>query len=110
MFFGEIASTKNDFPSRMSKSQSLSLPLYDGRNVAQIMKEHVFNMKDPIIVGMEVMEGNLRVGTPLCIPAKDGLEIGRVTSIEQVRWRKSRLAMLSKYSSIGKVVRDGWHD
>lgn len=48
------------------------------------MKEHVFNMKDPIIVGMEVLEGNLRVGTPLCIPALGGMEIGRVTSIEQV--------------------------
>lgn len=53
--------------------------------MSQIMKEHVFNMKDPIIVGMEVIEGNLRVGTPLCIPAMGGLEIGRVTSIEQVR-------------------------
>lgn len=50
----------------------------------QIMKEHVFNMKDPIIVGMEVIEGNLRVGTPLCIPALGGMEIGRVVSIEQV--------------------------
>lgn len=49
------------------------------------MKEHVFNMKDPIIVGMEVVEGNLRVGTPLCIPALGGMEIGRVTSIEQVK-------------------------
>lgn len=49
------------------------------------MKEHVFNMKDPIIVGMEVIEGTLRVGTPLCIPAMGGMEIGRVTSIEQVR-------------------------
>lgn len=48
------------------------------------MKEHVFNMKDPIIVGMEVIEGTLRVGTPLCIPAMGGMEIGRVTSIEQV--------------------------
>lgn len=42
-------------------------------------------MKDPIIVGMEVVEGTLKVGTPLCIPAKEGLEIGRVVSIEQVR-------------------------
>ena len=30
------------------------------------------------------IEGNLRVGTPLCIPAMGGMEIGRVTSIEQV--------------------------
>ncbi|CBN80114.1 EIF5B, eukaryotic translation initiation factor 5B [Ectocarpus siliculosus] len=51
--------------------------------IVKIMKEHVFNMKDPIIVGMEVIEGNLRVGTPLCIPAMGGMEIGRVTSIEQ---------------------------
>ncbi|CAN0278947.1 unnamed protein product, partial [Hapterophycus canaliculatus] len=51
--------------------------------IVKIMKEHVFNMKDPIIVGMEVLEGNLRVGTPLCIPALGGMEIGRVTSIEQ---------------------------
>lgn len=48
------------------------------------MKEHIFNMKDPIIVGMEVIEGTLRIGTPLCIPAMGGMEIGRVTSIEQV--------------------------
>lgn len=41
-------------------------------------------MRDPIIVGMEVVEGTLRVGTPLCIPAKGGMEIGRVSSIEQV--------------------------
>ena len=54
------------------------------------MKEHVFNMKDPIIVGMEVLEGNLRVGTPLCIPAMGGMEIGRVASIEQVRCRYGR--------------------
>ncbi|CAM9592426.1 unnamed protein product [Discosporangium mesarthrocarpum] len=47
------------------------------------MPQHVFNMKDPIIVGMEVIEGTLRVGTPLCIPALEGLGIGRVTSIEQ---------------------------
>eukprot|EP00904_Undaria_pinnatifida_P007877 jgi/Undpi1/4219/HiC_scaffold_16.g07585.m1 len=51
--------------------------------IAKIMKEHVFNMKDPIIVGMEVIEGTLRVGTPLCIPALGGMEIGRVTSIQQ---------------------------
>lgn len=56
------------------------------------MKEHVFNMKDPIIVGMEVIEGTLRVGTPLCIPALGGMEIGRVTSLEQVStpWPQER--------------------
>ena len=31
---------------------------------------------------MEVVEGILKIGTPLCVPALDGLHIGKVTSIE----------------------------
>lgn len=70
----------------------------------QIMKEHVFNMKDPIIVGMEVLEGNLRVGTPLCIPAMGGMEIGRVASIEQVCRQHTRV---SSHSNVVDVVSGG---
>jgi translation initiation factor 5B len=46
------------------------------------LPQHVFNQKDPIIVGVEVVEGILKVGTPLCVPAIGGLHIGKVTSIE----------------------------
>lgn len=42
----------------------------------------MFNQKDPIIVGVEIVEGILKVGTPLCIPALGGLHVGKVTSIE----------------------------
>ncbi len=49
--------------------------------VCTILKDHIFNRKDPIILGMEVKEGSLRVGTPLCIPSLE-LDIGVVTSIE----------------------------
>ena len=42
----------------------------------------MFNQKDPIIVGVEIVDGILKVGTPLCIPALGGLHIGKVTSIE----------------------------
>lgn len=38
----------------------------------QILKNAIFNQKDPIIVGVEVVEGILKVGTPLCIP-KNGV-------------------------------------
>eukprot|EP01051_Picozoa_sp_SAG22_P009450 SAG22_NODE_790_length_7216_cov_5.198820_6_plen_109_part_00 len=38
----------------------------------------VFNRKDPIIFGVEVTAGQLRVGTPICIPSRDFLELGRV--------------------------------
>ena len=51
-------------------------------SICRILPQHVFNQKDPIIVGMEVVEGILKVGTPLCIPSLGGLHVGKVTSIE----------------------------
>lgn len=52
-------------------------------SICKILPQHVFNTKDPIIVGVEVVEGILKVGTPLCVPAIGGLHVGVVTSIEQ---------------------------
>mmetsp|Transcript_8650 Transcript_8650/g.18923 ORF Transcript_8650/g.18923 Transcript_8650/m.18923 type:complete len:1024 (-) Transcript_8650:51-3122(-) len=51
-------------------------------SIIKILPQHVFNTKDPIIVGVEVVEGILKVGTPLCVPALGGLHVGIVTSIE----------------------------
>jgi len=51
-------------------------------SIVKILPQHIFNQKDPIIVGMEVVEGILKVGTPLCVPALQGLHVGIVTSIE----------------------------
>lgn len=48
----------------------------------RILPNHVFNAKDPIICGVEVVDGILKVGTPLCIPANGFLKVGKVTSIE----------------------------
>lgn len=45
----------------------------------------MFNKKSPIIVGVEILEGVLKIGTPLCIPSLDFLDIGIVTSIENNR-------------------------
>eukprot|EP01017_Pseudomicrothorax_dubius_P049556 TRINITY_DN922_c0_g1_i4.p1 TRINITY_DN922_c0_g1~~TRINITY_DN922_c0_g1_i4.p1 ORF type:complete len:222 (-),score=72.06 TRINITY_DN922_c0_g1_i4:52-717(-) len=42
-----------------------------------------FNKKDPIIMGVDVIEGVLKIGTPLCVPEKDRLRIGVVESIER---------------------------
>jgi translation initiation factor 5B len=42
----------------------------------------VFNKKDPIILGVDVVEGVLRVGTPVCVPSKDQIKVGVVESIE----------------------------
>jgi len=51
-------------------------------SICKILPQHVFNTKDPIILGVEVVEGILKVGTPLCVPSLEGLHVGNVTSIE----------------------------
>ncbi|KAJ5808044.1 hypothetical protein N7474_009313 [Penicillium riverlandense] len=49
----------------------------------------VFNKKDPIVIGVDVIEGSLRMHTPLCViktnaaGAREVIDIGRVTSIER---------------------------
>lgn len=48
----------------------------------QILPTCVFNKKDPIVVGVDVKEGIARVGTPLAVPTKGGLELGRIASLE----------------------------
>jgi translation initiation factor IF-2 len=50
--------------------------------VLSILVDCIFNTKSPIIIGVEVKEGLLKVGTPLVIPTRDMLCIGRVTSIK----------------------------
>ena len=49
----------------------------------------VFNKRDPIVVGVEVTEGIAKVGTPIAVPSKGGIELGRIASLElnhRVRW------------------------
>ncbi|KAL1305338.1 hypothetical protein AAFC00_002236 [Neodothiora populina] len=50
----------------------------------------VFNKTDPIVIGVDVIDGNLRVNTPLAVVrqnavtgAKEVINLGRVTSIER---------------------------
>ncbi|KAF2817089.1 P-loop containing nucleoside triphosphate hydrolase protein [Mytilinidion resinicola] len=50
----------------------------------------VFNKKDPIVIGVDVIDGNLRLLTPVCAikknpvtGVKEILQMGRVTSIER---------------------------
>lgn len=50
--------------------------------VVKIIPKHVFNAKDPIVVGVEVIDGIVKVGTPLCIPHNGFLDVGVVQSIQ----------------------------
>jgi len=51
--------------------------------ILRIVPGCVFNKREPIILGVDVLEGALRIGTPLAVPSQDGCPaLGRVTSIE----------------------------
>ncbi|MCL7021700.1 hypothetical protein MKW94_026982 [Papaver nudicaule] len=50
----------------------------------KIMPDCVFNKKDPIVLGVNVLEGTLKMGTPVCIRSGESefIDIGRIMSIE----------------------------
>ena len=39
--------------------------------ILKMLSNCVFNRCDPLIVGVDVVEGILKMGTPLCIPSKE---------------------------------------
>lgn len=58
--------------------------------VLKMVPRAIFNKKDPIIIGCDVLEGTLRLGTPICViktnaetQAREIITLGKVTSIEQ---------------------------
>lgn len=58
--------------------------------VLKMVPGAIFNKKDPIIIGVDVVEGVLRIGTPICVlrtdpetKQRDVITLGKVTSMEQ---------------------------
>ena len=69
-----------------------------------------FAKRDPIILGCDIIDGSLRIGTPLCVVKVDSatrkkevISIGRVTSLEINH--KSRDVVLKKDVGAGVAVR-----
>ena len=50
--------------------------------VLKILPQHIFNKKDPIVMGVEVVDGILKLGTPLTVPSTGFVDLGKVVSIE----------------------------
>uniref|UniRef100_A0A0E0MYI9 Eukaryotic translation initiation factor 5B n=1 Tax=Oryza rufipogon TaxID=4529 RepID=A0A0E0MYI9_ORYRU len=50
--------------------------------VLKIIPDYVFNLKDPIVLGVDVLEGVAKVGTPLCLPSNGFARIGNIASIQ----------------------------
>lgn len=48
----------------------------------KILPQFIFNSRDPIVMGVMVENGIVKEGTPICVPSKDFVDIGVVTSIE----------------------------
>lgn len=70
--------------------------------VLKILPQHIFNKKDPIVFGVEILEGTLKLGTTLCVPSLS-LDIGKVTSIEnnhkEVAFAKKGLSVSIKITN-----------
>ncbi|KAG8660596.1 hypothetical protein MANES_02G178500v8 [Manihot esculenta] len=50
--------------------------------ILKILPNCIFNKKDPIVLGVDVIDGIAKIGTPICIPERDFIDIGRIASIE----------------------------
>ncbi|KAM3934038.1 eukaryotic translation initiation factor 5B isoform 2-T2 [Leptodactylus fuscus] len=48
----------------------------------RILPQFIFNSRDPIVMGVIIEAGQLKQGTPICVPSKNFVDIGIVTSIE----------------------------
>ncbi|CAH8524666.1 unnamed protein product [Schistosoma bovis] len=48
----------------------------------RILPEMIFNKRAPIVVGVRVEAGIVRVGTPICVPSRECVHLGRIFSIE----------------------------
>jgi translation initiation factor 5B len=43
----------------------------------------VFRTSNPILLGVHVKKGILKIGTPLCVPSRDYINLGKVVSIQR---------------------------
>jgi len=51
--------------------------------ILEVMPDCVFRDRAPLVLGVRIREGLLKVGTPLCVPTKEMLMLGRVSSIQK---------------------------
>lgn len=71
-----------------------------------MVKGACFNAKSPIVIGVVVKEGVLRIGTPLVIPDRENLRLGIVASIESNK--KPITQARTKDGSVAvKITNDG---
>jgi len=71
----------------------------------RILPTCIFNTRDPIVLGVTVINGILKAGTPICVPSKEFVFIGVVTSLEvnnkQIESATTGLDVCIKIENIG---------
>jgi len=50
--------------------------------ILSVLPNCIFRDRDPLVLGFKIDEGVVKIGTPLCVPDKDSLKIGRIISIQ----------------------------
>lgn len=74
--------------------------------ILEMVKGACFNQKSPIVIGCNVKEGILRIGTPLVIPTKENLRLGFVQSME-INKKPVNQARAKDGSVAVKIINDG---
>jgi len=74
--------------------------------IFEMVKDACFNTKSPIVIGVNVKEGVLRTGTPVCVPDKGNLRLGVVQSIE-INKKPVDKARAKDGAVAVKIVNDG---
>lgn len=61
-------------------------------SLRQILPQFIFNSRDPIVMGVMVENGIVKVGTPICVPSKE--------VSEELEWGGVELSKPGKYLTI----------
>ena len=77
--FDKFTAYKEDL-KKQRREQNKNLAVFPCK--LRILPNCVFNTRDPIVVGVSIEDGIVVPGTPLAVPSKGNVEIGRVTTIE----------------------------
>jgi translation initiation factor 5B len=80
--------------------------------ILKILSENIFNIKNPIVIGVEILEGNLYIGTPIYVPQRN-LYIGKISSMEidhnQLKIAKKGMKVAIKIETENPSLQFGRH-
>ncbi|XP_060844287.1 eukaryotic translation initiation factor 5B [Rhopalosiphum padi] len=77
--FDKFTAYQDDL-KRKNRDQFKSIAVFPCK--LKVLPQFVFNSRDPIVMGVMVESGIVKEGTPICVPSKEFVDLGIVTSIE----------------------------